>query len=576
MNKIEKSENNNTQNMSSFKTEDIKRCLNCYKTLLIELIKKNDEYFIKYNCENGHKGEVSLEEYLKNDKYSFKKLNCGECNKKQENDFYLYNYCITCQKILCHNCLINHSVKQHQTNNFSKYDSICSIHNNTYDNYCNNCKKNICMLCLKEHNDHQIYSLSKYLSSENVENFDNKINEVKNEIEKIKKEIIEELSKELDLIKHIYLNYVKNMNMKFSLINNLIDTYNFEKKLNNYNYEIIENLKNIDKIKFEYPDFSNCKNIFEKYKNGVIQNLNSNKSQTLEKHTNIVNQIILLKDGRIASSSDDKSILIYNKEMDKDELTIKLDDKVLNIMQSNDGYIFASLESGSISIIKLNTLNSYQLIQSVKEHQESVNKIIQIKDGRFISCSNDKTIKIWEFSNEKLILNKTLNEDNEINSIIEYKENEIISTPYGNGSIIFWDINKPENKKSPPVECYGLWNNIQKINDHNVIIGGEKYIYLFQNVIIGGEKYIYLFQNYDLIKKIEINSGCYSICYLSNGNILTGHQNGNIKEWKFNNNELNCIGEKEGVYDDEINVIYEIKNKFILTGVLKSINIYKI
>ena len=227
-------------------------------------------------------------------------------------------------------------------------------------------------------------------------------------------------------------------------------------------------------------------------------------------------------------------------------------------MQSNDDYIFASLDSGSISIIKL---DSYKLIESVKEHQDSVNQIIQIKDGRFISCSNDKTIKIWEFSNEKLILNKTLNEDNEINNIIEYKENEIISTPYGNGSIIFWDINKPENKKSPPVECYGLWNNIQKINDHNVIIGGE---------------YIYLFQNYDLIKKIEINSGCYSICYLSNGNILTGHHNGNIKEWKFNNNELNCIGEKDGVHDDEINVICEIKNKFILTGVQDKINIYKI
>ena len=560
MNKIEKSENNNTQNMSSFKTEDIKRCLNCYKTLLIELIKKNDEYFIKYNCENGHQGEVSLEEYLKNDKYSLKKLNCGECNKKQENDFYLYNYCITCQKILCHNCLINHSVKQHQTNNFSKYDSICSIHNNTYDNYCNNCKKNICMICLDEHDGHQIDSLSK--SIEYGKNFDNKKNEVINEIEKIKKEIIEELSKELDLIKHIYLNYVKNMNMKFSLINNLIDTYNFEKKLNNYNYEIIENLKNIDKIKFEYPDFSNCKNIFEKYKNGVIQNLNSNKSQTLEKHTNIVNQIILLKDGRIASSSDDKSILIYNKEMDQVELTINLDDKVYNIMQSNDGYIFASLESGSISIIKLNSLNSYQLIESVKEHQDSVNKIIEIKDGRFISCSNDKTIKIWEFSNEKLILNKTLNEDNEINSIIEYKENEIISTPYRKGSIIVWDINESKNKKVFSMECYGLWNNIQKINDHNVIIGGEKYIYLFQN--------------YDLIKKIEINSGCYSICYLSNGNILTGHHNGNIKEWKFYGDELNCIGEKERAHDNEINVICEIKNKFILTGALDKINIYKI
>ena len=124
------------------------------------------------------------------------------------------------------------------------------------------------------------------------------------------------------------------------------------------------------------------------------------------------------------------------------------------------------------------------------------------------------------------------------------------------------DINESKKKKLFSVECYGLWNNIQKINDHNVIIGGEKYIYLFQN--------------YDLIKKIEINSGCYSICYLSNGNILTGHHNGNIKEWKFYGDELNCIGEKERAHDNEINVICEIKNKFILTGVQDKINIYKI
>ncbi len=48
---------------------NIKRCLNCNKTPLIELIERNNEYFIKYNCKNNHKGEVRLEEYLKNDKY---------------------------------------------------------------------------------------------------------------------------------------------------------------------------------------------------------------------------------------------------------------------------------------------------------------------------------------------------------------------------------------------------------------------------------------------------------------------------------------------------------------------------
>ena len=215
MNKIEKSENYNTQNMSSFKIVDIKRCFDCNKIPLIEFIEKNDKCFIKYNCEGEHQGEVSLEEYLKNDKYSLKKLNCGECNKKQENDFYLYNYCITCKKVLCHNCLKLHLEKAHKTNNFSRYDSICLEHNHNYNNYCNNCKKNICMLCLNEHNGHQIYSLSKYLSSENIKNFDNKKNKVINEIEKLRKEIIGKLSNEFNLIQNTYLNYVNTMNMKF-------------------------------------------------------------------------------------------------------------------------------------------------------------------------------------------------------------------------------------------------------------------------------------------------------------------------------------------------------------------------
>ena len=54
------------------------------------------------------------------------------------------------------------------------------------------------------------------------------------------------------------------MQLQVSLINNLIFTYNFEEKLNNYNFEIIENLKIIETIKFPSPDFKNCKNVFEK------------------------------------------------------------------------------------------------------------------------------------------------------------------------------------------------------------------------------------------------------------------------------------------------------------------------
>ena len=66
-------------------------------------------------------------------------------------------------------------------------------------------------------------------------------NEIKKRIEKLKNEI----------------KVNEDMNLKSSFIINLIDTYYFEKNLNNYNYEIIENLKNIGKIKLTNENIKN-------------------------------------------------------------------------------------------------------------------------------------------------------------------------------------------------------------------------------------------------------------------------------------------------------------------------------
>ena len=146
---------------------------------------------------------------------------------------------------------------------------------------------------------------------------------------------------------------------------------------------------------------------------------------------------------------------------------------------------------------------------------------------------------------------------------MELKENEIISTPYGNSSIIFWNINELKIiSQINQIECTYGWNIISKL--------------LNDIIIVGGTKYIYLINNYNLINKIEINSDCYSVCYLYDGSILTGHENGYIKQWDLNNNELKLIGEKK-VHDGLIRVIFQLKNDLILSGSKdKKINIYKI
>jgi hypothetical protein len=258
------SENNDAPSCTLNQIENVKRCNKCNKIPLIELIERNNEYYIKYNCENGHKDEINLEYYLNNNKNSLNKIDCFECKKKQENNFLRFQYCVTCKKVLCNNCIFNHFDKQHQTNNLSRYDSTCLEHNQYFSYYCKNCNKNICLLCLYNHKNHNTISLFDQIINDNyldkIKNKEKDILKIKN----IKNEIIEEFKKQIKLIEEIYLKYEKNMNLLNNLINNIMNTYIYEKKLNNYNYEIIVNLKEIEKIKFSIPDFSSCKNIYEK------------------------------------------------------------------------------------------------------------------------------------------------------------------------------------------------------------------------------------------------------------------------------------------------------------------------
>ena len=238
-------------------------------------------------------------------------------------------------------------------------------------------------------------------------------------------------------------------------------------------------------------------------------------------------------------------------------------------MQANNDYIFASFYSGNISIIKLTSLTSYQIIQNINAHKEIVRKIIELKDGRFVSCSQDKTIKIWKFINDELIIDKIINVDYSISSIEEVNENEIISTPVLenglNGSIIFWNINESKiTHKIDGISCVFCWNILKKISNNTFIVGGERNIYLIKD--------------YKLIDTINYINGfyneIYSVCYLSNGSILTGHYNGFIKQWEIQDDKLKYIGEIK-IHDTIIRVITQI-NDLIFSGCHDKIIIIKI
>ena len=221
--------------------------------------------------------------------------------------------------------------------------------------------------------------------------------------------------------------------------------------------------------------------------------------------------------------------------------------------------------SGYILILQL-TSTSIKIMQKIIAHKACVRKTIEIKDGRLISCSWDKTIKIWKFDNNQYILENTLNQysKSRFSSILDLNNNIIVSTPFLNGSIVFWNIKQLEIIfQFKKLDCSFCWNSIKKLSNKLFIVGGINSIYLFSIL------------NYKLLNKIKIDSECSSICCLSDGNILTGHKNGKIKQYNLINNELKFIGENK-YHEKYITVIVKLKRDLILCGSYDcKINIYK-
>ena len=350
-------------------------------------------------------------------------------------------------------------------------------------------------------------------------------------------------------------------------------------------YETTSNIKN---------KFKNLLSIFFKMDDKKDNNFMINKSKkikTISPHTGVAEKIILLKDGRLALSIYDNliSILIYNTDNYSIDLKIdNLDNSIEDLMQTKNGNIIVSLDSGLILVIKL-TSTSYEIIQKIEAHDGTVEKIIEINDGRLISCARDRKMKIWKYNNNQYLLENILylqktKEKNffrdksficcrviineydgfyRIDDILELKNNIIVSTSNVEGPIIFWNIKEFEIICQIKLFYNGGINKLKKLTNKLFIIGGAEYLYLYSSL------------NYKLINKIEIYSKCGSICCLSNGNILTGHKDGKIRQYNLINNELRFIGEKK-YHNDWIKDIIQLKEDSIISSSYDlKVNIYK-
>lgn len=232
--------------------------------------------------------------------------------------------------------------------------------------------------------------------------------------------------------------------------------------------------------------------------------------------------IKLLKNGNLLAKNDRKLIL-FNKENFNYEIIIEEEDEDNKDLAIDD---FISINNNSfcysinndLKIIQLIQNNEYKIIQILKGHTNTIRKILVIKDNILISCSMDKTIKIWELdilNNKYQLKSSTIMNDYEIdddfNNIILVNEKILLyySNNYGEGTIKFLNLNT--NK---------IINTINDIKCETF----DDSIIVYNNLLLvcdecNNNLYLIDLINYQIVKTFEFISPI-GLLKLSNGNII--------------------------------------------------------
>ena len=275
-------------------------------------------------------------------------------------------------------------------------------------------------------------------------------------------------------------------------------------------------------------------------------------------HSDSIMSSTTLNDGRFATCSSDKSIIIYNNKTFKPDLIIKEHTDVVNyILQLSSGMLASCSDDNTIKIFNIKN-NNYEVVQTLKYHKGGIIKIIELTNKKnLISCSDDYSLIVYSKDNNKYKKDYSIKTNGNCNCIIQTKENEICYHQNDfNNSIYFYDLIKREtiNKIDFLSELgYNAFNMITK--DLLLITGGDNISII--NV-----------DQYKIVRRINIPDTYYisASCMLNENILLTGDDKSGIKQWKIIGDNLELVSSKENVHDSFITVLMKLEDGHILSG----------
>ena len=282
--------------------------------------------------------------------------------------------------------------------------------------------------------------------------------------------------------------------------------------------------------------------------------INLSNILSIKSHNNMITSIIKLNDGRLASSSFDDFIKIYEKFTFIEEIKIKEDFHILFINQFSNNIFVSCIMNETLKFYKFEGKNliNFQIHNS---KNSIISKIKELKNKKLISVSDSFEILIWELNkNENYFIEFILKDEDEIWDFLEIRFNIIVVDICDQNIINFWDLNQKQKIKTiDSIEIFGNYGNKFSLLNENILLYGSDSIYVIDLI------------NFNIINNFSTDFYSNSLLVLNN-NIFSVHNNGNIYQWKFENNKLIIVNEIIKAHQNKILNIIQYNKNFLITS----------
>ena len=283
-----------------------------------------------------------------------------------------------------------------------------------------------------------------------------------------------------------------------------------------------------------------------------------NPKHVLQYHTEPIFCTAVLKDGRIATGSKDKEIIVFNNKTFKPDLTIKEHNGVVvNMIELSTGYLASCSEDKTIKIYDVG-LKTYKVIQTLKDHTGWVSKIIELNNKQLVSCSKDKTLIFYNKDKDGIKYKKdfSITTNGWNGPVIQTKDNEICYYESNEDTICFYDFIKKKTNKTMSNITVTAFNSLLMLTKELLLICRYNKITVMN---------VY---TYNIVRSIDVPNSDWisSVIRFNKDQIVTADENKRIILWKIEGDNLRMITKNDKAHDGCIFSLTKLPNGTILTG----------